>query len=148
MTHAELLERMNGRRISRIDQPEQSAAFELLEPENQLRLANFGLAIPLPHARRARTNPISKSSAPSAPQGAKPAKPMISPAGFSVRTANPVRLRPKVKNLRMKSSAASPAIGAPENAKRITSLSPKIRSRRIDISSSNAARKSGAASSR
>jgi hypothetical protein len=48
MTHAELLERMNGRCISRIDQPEQSAAFELLEPENQLRLADFGCDPPAP----------------------------------------------------------------------------------------------------
>jgi hypothetical protein len=30
---------------------------------------------------------------------------MISPAGFSVRTAKPVRLLPKVKNLRMKCKA-------------------------------------------
>jgi hypothetical protein len=42
MPHSELLERVNGRCISRIDQPEQSAAFELPEPEGELRLADFG----------------------------------------------------------------------------------------------------------
>ena len=66
---------------------------------------------------------------------------MTSPVGLSVRTAIPVRLLPKVKDLRMKSSAASLAIGAPENAKRITSLSPKIRFCRTDISSSTVARR-------
>src|SRR5437660_471044 len=44
VAHSELLKRMNGRRISRIDKPEQSAAFELLEPKGERH--------PLPSARR------------------------------------------------------------------------------------------------
>ena len=39
---------MNGRCISRIDQPEQSAAFDLLEPKGELRLADFGCDPPAP----------------------------------------------------------------------------------------------------
>src|SRR5207253_6252465 len=48
MAHSELLKRMNGRSVSRIDQPEQSAAFELLEPKGELRLADFGCDPPAP----------------------------------------------------------------------------------------------------
>jgi hypothetical protein len=39
---------MNGRCVSRIDQPSNPAAFELLEPENELRLADFSRDPPAP----------------------------------------------------------------------------------------------------
>src|SRR5829696_419099 len=52
ITHSELLERVNGRCISRIDQPEQSAAFELREPQGELRLADLGCDPPAPGPAR------------------------------------------------------------------------------------------------
>src|SRR5258705_2530186 len=48
MAHSEFLERMNGRCVSRIDQPEQSAAVESIEPKGELRLADFGCDPPAP----------------------------------------------------------------------------------------------------
>src|SRR3981189_748575 len=88
---SELFKRMDRRPVSRIDQAEQAPAVEPLEPEGELRLAALG-GNPPARGGTGEDEADCEVVRFQAAQGNRPAKPMISPVGRSVRIAIPVRL--------------------------------------------------------